>query len=176
MTSSTERLSPNGQYKLLIRSLPTGKDTWGVLEIEVRRTQDDALIGTTTRNYPDAGILHFVEQDGVDYLVLSENYHGGHGVMNLATGEKVAFDPRPESTDKHEQFWCWAAPVSHDPSTRQLKISGCYWAAPYEHITFDFSNPMSPPYPILLVEDEPYEEDDEDEGLSSEDPKDQTRA
>lgn len=37
-----------------------------------------------------------------------------------------------------------------------------HMAAPYEHITFDFSNPMSPPYPILFVQDEPYEQDEDE--------------
>lgn len=159
-----EHLSPDGQYKLVIKPQKTGQGTWDVLEVEVRRVIDNTLIGTTTRNYPGSDILHFVSQDGEDYLVLSENYHGGHGVMNLTTGEKSHHDPQPTRKDKHEQFWCWAAPVSHDPEARTLTISGCYWAAPYDHITFDFSNPMSPPYPILEIKDEPYDFSDlEDE-------------
>ena len=83
--------------------------------------------------------------------------------MNLVTGEKAVYDPRDKSTDKHEQFWCWAGPVSHDPQSKQLVISGCFWGFPYERTTFDFSNPMSPPYPILNIEDEPYEDEDEDD-------------
>lgn len=163
-----ERLSPDEKYKLLIKPRKTGERTWDTLDIEIRRVIDDTLIGTTTRNYPGSDILHFVSQDSVDYLVLSENYHGGYGVMNLITGEKAHYDPQPTQKDKYEPFWCWAEPVAHDPEARTLTISGCYWAAPYEHITFDFSTPMSPPYPILEIKDEPYdpsefEDEDEDE-------------
>jgi hypothetical protein len=159
-----ERLSPDGRYKLVLKSIERTPECWNALEIEVRRTSDDALIGTTVRNYPNPHILHFVQQDGVDYLVLSENYHGGYGVMNLATGEKAVYDPgagRKEG-DPHEEYWCWAGPVSHDPEKKELVIVGCYWACPYDHITFDFSNPMAPPYAILKEEPEPYEEDEED--------------
>lgn len=164
MSRIEEKLSPDGRYKLVIKSIERTPECWNVLEIEVRRTSDDALIGTTVRNYPNPHILHFVQQDGVDYLVLSENYHGGYGVMNLATGEKAVYDPgagRKEG-DPHEEYWCWAGPVSHDPEKKELVIVGCYWACPYDHITFDFSNPMAPPYTILKDEPEPYEEDEED--------------
>ena len=158
------RFSDDGRYKLIIERVPTGEGTWDHLEIEVISVSDNRTIGKTTRNYPSHAIVHFVSQDGVDYLIISENYHGGYGVMNLLTGEKVLFTPKSKEMDKYEQFWCWAAPVSHDPKSKQLVIAGCYWAAPYDHITFDFSNPMSPPYEVLKVEDEPLEDWDEDEG------------
>ena len=148
--SPNERLSPDGRYKLISTPIPQAPGCWNVLSIEVRRTEDNALIGTTTRNFHDHEILHFVAQDGVDYLVISENYHGGHGVMNLATGEKAVYDPEDTPHEKNQQFWCWAAPVSHDPASKELVIAWCYWACPYDRITFDFSNPMAPPYPILL--------------------------
>lgn len=158
-----ERLSPDGRFKLVIAPVESRPGAWNTLDIQVRRTQGDVLIGKTTRNYPVDSILHFVQQDGQDYLVLSENYHGGYGLMDLATGEKVVFDPREHSPAKGEQFWCWAAPVSHDAEARQLVISGCYWACPYDRITFDFSHPMSPPYAILNTEDEPWEDEGEDD-------------
>ena len=75
--------------------------------------------------------------------------------MDLATGEKAVFDPEEQAgVEEGEQFWCWAAPVSHDPEKKELVIAGCYWAAPYEKITFDFSSPMNPPYTVLKVEDD----------------------
>lgn len=159
-----EKFSPDGRYKLVVKTVTTGENTWSYLEVEVRRTADDVLIGTTTRNYSNPGIYHFVTQDGVDYLVLSENYHGGYGVMNLLTGEKAVYDPEEEGHPEGTQFWCWAGGVRHDPQAKQLVIVGCHWACPYEWTTFDFSNPMSPPYPVLSVEDEPYEEEEDDEG------------
>lgn len=166
MTASIEeRLSPDGRYKLIIQSNKTRPGCWNVVDVEVRRTADDALIGTTSRNYPATHVLHFVSQDGVDYLVISEHYHGGYGVMNLATGEKAHFNPNEGRTkdDPYEPFWCWAGPVSHDPEKKELVIVGCYWGMPYDRITFDFSNPMAPPYAILKDEPEPYEDDDDED-------------
>lgn len=164
MSEVQERLSPDGRYKLLIKPIARTPGCWNVLEVEVRRAADDALIGTTTRDYPNPSILHFVQQDGVDYLVISEHYHGGYGVMNLATGEKALYDPRDGRAEgaPREEYWCWAAPVSHDAEAKELIIAGCYWACPYDRITFDFSNPMSPPYAILREEPEPEEEEDDD--------------
>ena len=163
----TERFSPDGRYKLIVRPIKGPPGTWNTLSIEVRRTEDGVLVGTTDRNHSSDQVLHFLQQDGVDYLILSENYHGGYGAMNLATGEKALYNPRDHTPDKTTPFWCWAAPVSHDPAQRQLVISGCYWACPYDRVTFDFSQPMNPPYPILKMEDEPWEEDAEDDTEST---------
>lgn len=153
-----EQFSPDGRYKLVLKPIVTGEKTFGHLEVEVRRTADDALIGTTTRNYGNPSIYHFLAQDGVDYLVISENYHGGYGVMKLLTGEKAIYDPATEGHEEGTQFWCWAAVSSHDPERKELVIDGCYWACPYDLTTFDFSSPMSPPYPILKVEEVPEDE------------------
>ena len=157
-----EQLSPDGRYKLVLKTIVTGENTWSHLEVEVRRTSDDALIGVTTRNYGNPSVYHFIRQDEVDYLVLSENYHGGYGVMNLATGEKAVYDPETEDHEEGTQFWCWAAGASHDPVKKELVIDGCYWAWPYELRTFDFSSPMSPPYPLLKVEELPEDDGDEE--------------
>ncbi len=161
--TSRERLSPDGKYKLVITPIDNGAGSWFYLDVGVYRVSDGHLIGSTSRNYSNDHILHFVTQDGKDYLVISENYHGGYGVMDLETGEKAVYTPSKDPKEKHQQFWCWAGGVSHDPEKKELVIAGCYWAAPYERITFDFSNPMSPPYRIIKIEDEEYEDDDEEE-------------
>lgn len=156
MNAVQTRPSPCGKYRLeTLNATRPGGGT--LLEVVVREQATERVIARTSRNYHSAGILHFVSQDGHDYLIISENYHGGHGCIDLATGEKASFTP--EVTRPNEQFWCWSEGISHDPETKHLVISGCYWAAPYERITFDFSRPMQPPYPILAVIDEPYEDD-----------------
>jgi hypothetical protein len=127
--------------------------------IEVREVATQRVIATTTRNYPDDGILTFLQQDGQDYLLISENYHGGYGCVDLATGEKVVFEPE----NKKDQHWCWVAVNSHDAQAKTLRISGCYWACPFDVATVDFSNPMKLPYPVISVEDEPCEDDNDDD-------------
>lgn len=161
-TLCEERLSPDGRFKLRIFLHVRDTRHWGKLRIEVWDVAQNRQMGETTRNYGNDQILHFVQQDGVDYLVLSEDYHGGYGVMNLQTGEKAVYAPPKDPANPHEQFWCWAAPVSHDPAARQLRIEGCYWACPYEVATFDFSRPMAPPYPLLSMEYAPGEEEEDD--------------
>lgn len=161
------RHSPDGRFRLDITPISNGEGRWSYLDISVFRESDNTLIGKTSRNYSSDYILQFLKQDGKDYLIISENYHGGYGVMDLSTGEKAIFDPTLTRKDKHEQFWCWAGLYGHDADTKQLRISGCYWAAPYDIITYDFSNPMQVPYPILNIEDEPYEDDFDDDETSN---------
>ncbi len=33
-----------------------------------------------------------------------------------------------------------------------IAVEGCYWGSPYEVRVYDFSNPMSPPWPILHLD------------------------
>lgn len=147
-----ERLSPDGRHRLIIRPVPHDPNVGSELDLTVLRTADGQLVGTSTRNYGNHHILQFVAQDGRNYLILSEDYHGGHGAMDLETGEKATFNPT-EGSDEGEQFWCWAGVESHDPVARALIVIGCYWGCPYERTTFDFSQPLSPPYPVLRVEE-----------------------
>ena len=160
--SPQEIASHDGRHKLVIHAAPNpaGEQYFGHLRIQVLETSDGAVVGETTRNYGNPSVLHFVSQDGVDYLVLSEDYHGGYGVMNLLTGEKAVYTPEQDPALAGEEHWCWAAGVSHDPIARRLTISGCYWACPYERSTFDFSQPMSPPYPLLERVLDPEEAED----------------
>ena len=155
---SRTRLSPCGKYRLHIQPQETRPGCWNVLDVDVFEQNTERLIAKTSRNYPVDNIIQFLRQDERDYLLISENYHGGYGCIDLQTGEKVVFSPPPKSGE----HWCWAALAEHDPDQRQLIISGCYWAAPYERAAIDFSHPMQVPYPVLNVVDEPFEDDDEE--------------
>ena len=78
MSQDQEILSPDGRFKLVLRSVDNGEGRWAYLDVDVMRVAEGGPIGKTSRNLGNPSIFHFVQQDGKDYLVLSENYHGGY--------------------------------------------------------------------------------------------------
>lgn len=139
------RISPDGRFRIEIHTIEhQGRGHSKEVDVFDRMGR---LVGRTYRNFHRDEIFHFIQQDGKDYLILSENYHGGYGCMDLQTGEKMVFNPA--SLTSHEQHWIWLAPAAHDPEAKTLTITGCYWAGPFEQKTFDFSHPLQAPYEEL---------------------------
>ena len=135
--------SPSGRYKLVYDHYSTGKSTWAVSRGRVYDSSGEE-VADVKRNYP-AFPYTWVEDhpDGHDYLVCGSDYQG-QTFIRLDTGER--FDHLPDAASKGFGF-CWA---EHHPSPDKtlLAVDGCYWAAPYEVVVYDFRDPMSPPLEI----------------------------
>lgn len=54
----------------------------------------------------------------------------------------------PEAAYEGHGF-CWAEIICFEQK-KLLVVEGCYWGAPYELVFYNFSNPMSLPYPELF--------------------------
>lgn len=134
--------SPRGRYSLEIVRHSTGKGTGAYSKGTVRLADSNEVIAEINRNY--GAFPHSWSEDhpsGHDYLVAGEDYQG-QTIIELDTGKRLDFVP-----DAAEQGFgfCWAA---HYPTNdgRFLFVDGCIWAAPYELVLYDFSNPMQLPY------------------------------
>jgi len=109
-------------------------------------TRDARVVAEFERNY--SGHCHIlIEQDGCDWILCSENYHGGMTAINLTTGDRGRYDPVGES--QYDQFWCLAGIDDYDPDDKTLTVDGCYWSAPFERKVFDVSDPLTLPWPEL---------------------------
>lgn len=101
---------------------------------------EDNLIDTIYRNY-DPFVFSWVEVQGVEYLLCGLDYQG-HSIVELSGKETKHYVP--EAAYKGHGF-CWAE-IIYFEQKELLVVDGCYWAAPYELVFYDFSNPMSLPY------------------------------
>lgn len=92
-----------------------------------------------------------------EYLVCGEDYQG-YTIINVTDARVHNFVP---DDWLNGTGFCW---ISHTfvPETQELKVEGCFWACPYEIVTYDFSDPDTVPLKELKREDVPYE-DEEDE-------------
>lgn len=137
--SEKEYLSPSGRYKLVTCSFGTGKGSWNYTQGTVYKIGCDTPIAVIQRNYS-----HFpytwVEghPNGHDYFVGGEDYQG-QTVIELDTGKRR--DHLPKAAEKGGGF-CWVD-YSFLPEQQLMHVEGCVWAGPYEHVFYDFSDPMS---------------------------------
>lgn len=197
-------VSPSGRYFVKTMYIDPVGTGWSCVKMEVFDYCHD-LVATTERNYTRP-FLHFVEDHaGSDWLIVSENYHGGYGVIDLHTGERFIHDPtvppwylggklgrkvgyllrnhnwqvlkalRLHKTKVHDlvwkaierlgasEYWCWDRCLAFDTEKHTLEIEGCYWAYPYEVVTYDFSDPRKVPYKILSRRDAEDEDDEAEE-------------
>lgn len=158
---SEEKLSPSGKYKLVLSYYGTKKGCWDYSRGRVY--EGGKLVADVKRNYH-----HFPfawaegHPNGHDYLLCGEDYQG-YTVLELDTGMrndllpesyKKAYSYKSESgemktgyVDVHPNGYgfCWAG-IHPSPDKKVLAIDGCYWAAPYEVLLLDFSEPMQLPY------------------------------
>ena len=136
--------SYSGRYVLTIEPLDMGKGVWEYTR-GIVKTKSGKKIVVVARNYssfPFAFVEH--HEDGHDYLICGENYQG-QTIIQLDTGKRV--DYLPSSATKGHGF-CWAN-IYPSPDGKILAVEGCYWAAPYEIIFYDFSKPMMLPFVTL---------------------------
>lgn len=137
-----ESIDPTGTYRLIVtqhKTKPGYTDfTKGVVY------KDQEVIAVINRNYdyfPYAWVKH---PKGL-YLLCGEDYQN-QTIVDLSTGEKKS------TTDG---YFCWAE-IIPSPTGELLAVTGCVWGAPYETLIYDFSDPMSLNWPILLVADNYY--------------------
>ena len=143
--------SPSGKYLLRVTPYRTREGAWNYTLGEIYRVEpasaEPVKVADVRRNYGSM-IEFWVEGHpftGQDYLVTGEDYQG-FTVVNLTTGKVTTHIP----DDAFEGYgWC---PVTFQPfpmpdtSKFVLKVSGCYWACPYEVRFYDFSNPDAPDF------------------------------
>lgn len=138
--SRQEHLSPSGRYKLVITPFSTTPKGWNYSQGLVYEVGKDEPIFEVQRNYcafPFCWIENHL--NGHHYLVCGEDYQG-QTILELDTGERV--DHCALSRIAGSGF-CWAT-MTPSPNGSLLAVEGCYWAAPYELVIYDFSEPLSP--------------------------------
>lgn len=170
LQKETESLSPSGQFKIVIQDYSTKEGCWNFTRGIVYRADDEKRtkpICDVKRNYSAFPYL-FVEREDGDFLVAGESYTS-QDVYNLRNGEHY----KPKTDDE----FCWAE-FDISPNGKIIHVDGCYWAGPYEHRFYDFSNP-SEGWPLIEFEnkEEVYDRRcdsswaDEDELELEEEPK-----
>lgn len=145
-----EHDSPSGRYRLVTTPYGTKPNSWDYTLGELYRLPTFRELGAfkmaeVRRNYSTFWFA-WVENHpvtGHDYLLTGEDYQG-FTVVNLTTGTVSSYVP-DEAYEGHG--WC---PVSAEvlPDGVTLKVSGCYWACPYEVRLYDFSAPDDPAFPL----------------------------
>ena len=147
--------SESGNYVLTIQQYETKKGCWkysrGIVE-----NKDGESIADIKRNYSSFEFLFVVHPNGKEYLVCGEDYQG-YTIINLT--DKVIKTYVPEGWLKGAGF-CWID-YKFNEDDQQLIVNGCYWAFPYETVTYDFSNPDELPFKELNRKDKDIDEDDE---------------
>lgn len=142
----SESLSPSGKYKLTEFEVPPlEKGTWGYCSARVERVGEAGTLFSVQRNYTNFPFAWVDDHpDGHDYMVCGEDYQG-LTVLQLTTGKRADYLPK---TAFEGLGFCHA--VFHpSPTGTMLAVDGCYWAAPYEVRIYDFSAPMTLPWPLL---------------------------
>lgn len=160
-----EVMSPSGRYRLVLDVYSTKPGCWSYSR--GRMYAGEKLVADVKRNYS-----HFPfawaegHANGHDYLLCGEDYQG-YTVVELDTGRRN--DLLPESVPKSYTYkekdgtektgvvdmypngygFCWAG-IHPSPDRRVIAVEGCYWAAPYEVVLYDFSEPMQ--FPLWELE------------------------
>jgi len=151
--------SPSGDFVLNISSVETRKGSWDYTR-GVVTDKNANLIADVKRNYSSFPYLWVFHPNGDEYLVCGEDYQG-YTIVNATKRTVQTFIP--EGWLNGVGF-CWID-LNFDSEAQHLVVEGCYWACPYERVTYDFSNPDVLPLPELKREDadEGAGEDEENE-------------
>jgi hypothetical protein len=139
-------LSPSGKYKLTIQEYNTskasGKRTWEYTAGVVTNAETEEVLAVVKRNYSRFWHLWLV-QDDKEYLLCGENYQG-YGYVDPQTGKSEFY--LPEAAEKGHGF-CFSQVRQTAPD--RIMVHGCIWACPYEVHTYDVSDPLTLPYPLV---------------------------
>jgi hypothetical protein len=148
----TESLSPDGKFKLVIRSYSTKEGCWNFTQGLVYRIGEEKPLFEVQRNYHQFPFTWIEHPNGHSYLICGQDYQGST-VLELDTGKRK--DSLPEEAE-HGWGFCW---VKHrlDSKTGTLTVLGCCWACPYEFRFYDFSDPMNG-WPVLECDECCYED------------------
>lgn len=157
-----EYRSPSGKYKLVVTPYHTTPGSWDFSQGLVYN--GDKLIAEIRRNYASFPFAWVEYHPKGSFLICGEDYQG-QSVVNLCSGEVL--HSRPEEANIGSGF-CWAS-IHPSPSQQILAVSGCYWACPYEVVFYDFSDPMTMPWPTIDSSDYEFLEwsdcDDKDKAI-----------
>ena len=149
-----------GMYSLTIQHYRTHAGAWNYTRGIVTNAEG-TIIADIKRNYSSFWYCCILHPSGNHYLLCGEDYQG-QTIVELNTGARVDYLP-PEAA-KGNGF-CWAICEWEPDDPYRLKVSGCYWAGPYEEVIYDFTQPMQLPYPEISRSYEmPEDDDDEEEG------------
>jgi hypothetical protein len=133
--------SPSGKFKLEVHyynheeELRRYNYTKGII-----KNNAESVIDIIYRNFS-----HFpyswVEVDGNEYLLCGLDYQG-YSIVDLSKKETKHY-VSVEAYAGHG--FCWAE-IFYFQQKKLIVVDGCYWAAPYELVFYDFSKPMDLPY------------------------------
>jgi hypothetical protein len=123
--------------------------------------KNNNLLLDIKRNYSSFWHLFIEHPNGNDYFLCGRDYHGGYNIFDLTNQKEYAYNPIHEP---YKELFCWIS-AEFNKDSQQLIVEGCYWACPFELVTFDFSNPTNIPLPEISRKDieEDWEEDDCDD-------------
>jgi hypothetical protein len=135
-------VSPSGKYRLTKQSYRTEPKRWNFSRGLVYRLADNEIIADVKRNYEHFWHAWVEHSNGNEYLLCGDDYQG-YTVINLTQETMNSYLP-PEALKGYG--FCWVV-VHPSPDGLTLAVDGCYWAAPYELVLYDFSDPSTLPLP-----------------------------
>lgn len=153
-----EEVSPSGNYKICISRYETGKDSWDYTKGTIYNKQGEEFF-VILRNYSDFWYEWIEHKNGNEYLLCGEDYQG-YVVLNLT--QKIKHTYFPEEGFKGCGF-CWIGVKNYNEDSSIIEVEGCYWACPFEIVTYDFSDPDTIPLKELSRQDSIFEDDDDDD-------------
>jgi len=135
-----EYRSPSGKYLLAVDCYSTGPNTWKYSRGVVTRTSDGQIIADVKRNFDHFWCAWIQQHPDKEYLLCGEDYQG-YTVLDL---EKAAVKTYLPGSAQNGAGFCWAA-VYPSKDGKILAVEGCIWAAPYDVVFYDFSEPLNLP-------------------------------
>ena len=128
--------SPCGRYRLTTNRYKNGPMKGAYSRGIVTRSSDGTQLADVKLNYIKFWHSFASHPNGNDYLLCSEDYQG-YSVYNLTKGTNFVHFPAAG----HDGFgFCWSS-ADASPDGLMLAVVGCYWAAPYEVVFYDFRTP-----------------------------------
>ncbi len=137
-----EHVSPSGKYKLTIQTYSTVKGSWYYTAGVVTEVATGEKIAEVHRNYSSFWHLWLIQEEK-EYLLCGENYQG-YGIIDPVA--KTTEFYLPDAASEGHGF-CFVDVRQTAPD--RILVNGCYWACPFEVLTFDVSDPLTLPYPEL---------------------------
>ena len=138
--------SPSGRYQIAKKNYKQNAPdlNWHICEIVVIETSSNEEILRV--KCEEGRFFHdWIESETADYLLFSEAL-GGQSVFDLCNRKLASYYNADEPF-----IWVQFYP---SPDLRKLAVHGCYWACPFEIVTYDFSTPLQLPLPELNREGE----------------------
>ncbi len=130
--------SPSGRYQVVkdVYQQNTPDLNWRICKVVVIESLSGAEI--LRLKCEDGRFFHqWIESEAADYLLFAEALEGGQSVFDLRSLKFASY------YNSNEPF-IWAQ-FHPSPNLQKLAVIGCYWACPFEVVTYDFSTPLELP-------------------------------